>query len=199
MSETIKIPSRFWRQNPLQEMSTAQIAYFSMQLFPADEIEKELYELTTDRIAPERQAVIDAERTEIRALDNGAAVVKFMRRDYDIVNRNELCKKALEMQEDVMPLILRRFRTSAQTGFIESAALTLAHCDAAYVHQLREIYPDIRDPYAVEMASIALAFQGEEEAVPLLLQEYERLQQEYPDEEYSQGPLLALYCLYDRY
>ena len=198
MSETLKIPKQFWTQNPLLEMSAAQMAYFSMQFFSAEEIEKEIYEVAAIRIAPERQAKIDAERVEITALDSGTDIVKFMRREHDVVNRNTLCKKALEMQEDVMPLILRRFQTSAQTVFIESVALIFAHCDAVYAHKLREIYSNIRDPYAVAMASVALAFRGDKDAVPLLLQKYERLQQEYPEEDYDQGPLLALYCLYDK-
>lgn len=95
-------------------------------------------------------------------------------------------------------MALRRFQTSAQTVFIETATILLGHCDAIYARKLREIYPGIRDPYAVAMASVALAFQGDEAAVPLLLREYERLRREYPDENYDQGPLLALYSLYDK-
>lgn len=101
MSEKIKIPNQFWKQNPLEEMNAVQIAYFTMQIFPAVDLEKELHEVAAARIDPERQDRIDAERLEIAALDSGAAVVKFMRREYDIVNRNALCEKALEMQDDV--------------------------------------------------------------------------------------------------
>ena len=35
-----------------------------------------------------------------------------------------------------------------------------------------------------------------EEMIPMLLREYERFREDYPDEEYEQGPLLALYQLY---
>ena len=36
-----------------------------------------------------------------------------------------------------------------------------------------------------------------EEAIPLLMKEYERFGREYPDESYDQGPLLALYLICD--
>lgn len=198
MSKKIKIPNQFWKQNPLEAMSSAQISYFSMRIFPADEINEAMLEIASPHIPLERQTEINAELQEIASLDSGAAVVKFMRHEYDIVNRNTLCKKALEMQEDVMPLVLRRFQTSVQTVFIETAAMIFSHCDTVYAVKLREIYPDIRDPYARSIASLALAVQGDEEAVPLLLWEYERLRREYPDENYDQGPLLALYSLYKK-
>jgi len=198
MAQKIEIPHHFWKQNPLQKISTAQISYLSMTIFSADELNEKISEIIDPRLSPDRRAIIETELREIEALDNGESVVKFMRREYDIVNRNALCKKALEMQDDVMPLVLRRYRTSAQTGFIETAALIFAHCDARYEIELRKAYSDIRDPYARSTASLSLAVQADEEAIPLLMREYERLRKEYPEESYDQGPLLALYSLYGK-
>ncbi|MDE7220510.1 MAG: hypothetical protein K2O45_12970 [Oscillospiraceae bacterium] len=195
MSVQMKIPKQFWTQNPLKEMSAAQISYFSMTIFSVEELNEKISEIVSPRISADRRAAIEAELQEIEAMNNGESIVKFMRHEYDIANRNALCKKALEMQDDVIPLMLHRFRTSVQTVFIETAAMVFAHCDARYIVELREIYPAIRDPYARSIASLSLAVQKDEEAIPLLMQEYERLHREYPEESYDQGPLLALYRL----
>ena len=56
--------------------------------------------------------------------------------------------------------------------------------------------PDIRDPYARSMACVVFGMHDCEEMIPMLLREYERFRKDYPDEEYEQGPLLALYQLY---
>ena len=60
---------------------------------------------------------------------------------------------------------------------------------------MRDVYPDIRDPYARSMDSLSLAVQADEDAIPLLMQEYARLHRDYLEESYDQGPLLALYSL----
>lgn len=195
MSEQMRIPRQFWKQNPLKKMSAAQISYFSMSIFSIDELNEKMSEIIDPGISADRRTVIEEELRQIEILDSGESIIKFMRHEYDIVNRNALCKKALKMQDEVMPLVLSRFRTSAQTVFIETAAMIFAHCDARYALELREAYPNIRDPYARSIASLSLAVQEDEEAIPLLMQEYERLHRDYPEESYDQGPLLALYRL----
>lgn len=195
VTEKIKIPSQFWKKNPLKKMSAAQISYFSMTIFSMDELHEKISEIVDPGIAQERKTIIEAELREIEALNSGERIVKFMRHEYDIVNRNALCKKVLQLQDKAMPLVLHRYRTSAQTVFIETAAMIFAHCDARYALELRDVYPDIRNPYARSMASLSLAVQADEDAIPLLMQEYARLHRDYPEESYDQGPLLALYSL----
>jgi len=58
---------------------------------------------------------------------------------------------------------------------------------------LREMYNEIRYPFAQASACLVFGMQGMEEEMPFLLSEYERFQRNFPDESFDQHPLLALY------
>ena len=48
------------------------------------------------------------------------------------------------------------------------------------------------------MACLVFGIQKQEDTLPLLLTEYQRLQKEFPEESLCQGPLLAIYILYNK-
>jgi hypothetical protein len=62
-----------------------------------------------------------------------------MRKIKELQNRNLILEKALAMQVDVVPLILKRLLTSSHNVFIENAAIILANADMKYVKQLFDI------------------------------------------------------------
>lgn len=189
------LPKNFFRDHPLDEMSAPLIAHFSMTAGFQDELQAAMREIVEEKMKPERKAKIQEEREKISRLETGEEAVKFIRSGYDIVNREFLCKKLLTMQAEAMPPLLRRFRTSFQDSVTETAVYILGHAEREYVDQLIAMYPEIRSPYAQGMACVALGVQEREDALPLLLREYERLRREYPEESYCQGPLLAIYIL----
>jgi len=88
-----------------------------------------------------------------------------------------------------MPLILRRYRTCALDAFIDAAAKVFVMGEKEYAHMLREMYRDIRCPFAQACACLVFGMQGMEEEIPFLVSEYERFQREYPDESFDQHPL----------
>ena len=190
------LPKNFFKDNPLDQLSAAQIAYFAMTAGFEEKFRDIVQNVLDETLASGRKAQIAAEAAAISRLETGDEIVKFMRSDYDIANREILCKKALTMQAKVMPSMLRRLRTSFQEKFVETAVYTLAHAEQAYVDQLIEIYPEIRNPYAQSMACLVFGVQEREDTVELLLREYERLKKDYPEESYCQGPLLAIYILH---
>ena len=192
------LPKNFFRDNPLDQMSSPLVAHFSMTAGLNEKIQAAMWDILEGELAPERKAKIKTEQEEIPLLETGEAVVKFIRNDYDVVNRDRLCKKALTMQAEVMPPLLRRFKTSFQDSVTETAVYILGYADREYVDQLIAMYPEIRNPYAQSMACVALGVQKREDALPLLLREYERFKREYPEESYCQGPLLAIYILYGK-
>ena len=121
-----------------------------------------------------------------------------MRTEYDIINRWKLCQKALSMQEEVVPLMLQRLRTNKQDMFIESSIQILAYCEPVYLEQLKAMYHEIRNPYTQSMACLVFGMRHEEDTLQLLLEEYERFKKEYVEEDFSQGPLLAINILYGK-
>lgn len=190
------LPKNFFKDNPLDQLSAAQIAYFAMTAGFEEKFRDIVQNVLDETLASGRKAQIAAEAAAISRLETGDEIVKFMRSDYDIANREILCKKALTMQAKVVPSMLHRLRTSFQEKFVETAVYTLAHAEQAYVDQLIEMYSEIRNPYAQSMACLVFGVQEREDTVELLLREYERLKKDYPEESYCQGPLLAIYILY---
>ena len=192
------LPRNFFKDNPLDKMSAPLIAHFSMTAGFNEKLQNAMWYILEGRIEPERKARIEEEKAEIARLETGDAIVKFIRNDYDIANRETLCKKILTMQAEVLPPLLRRFQTSFQDSVTETTVYILGHAEREYVDQLIEMYPEIRNPYAQSMACVALGVQEREDTLPLLLREYERLKRQYPEESYCQGPLLAIYILYGK-
>lgn len=192
------LPKNFFRDNPLDKMSAPLVAHFSMTAGFNEKLQAAMWDILEGELDPERKAKIKAEQEEIPRLETGEAVVKFIRNDYDVVNRDRLCKKALTMQAEVVPPLLRRFKTSLQDSVTETTVYILSYADWEYVDQLIAMYPEIRSPYAQSMACVALGVQEREDTLPLLLREYERFKREYPEESYCQGPLLAIYILYGK-
>lgn len=193
-----QLPKGFFKKNPLNQLSSANIAYFSITAGFSGRLEKEMFDLVKKEADTRRLDKIKLEREEIPHLESGEDFVRFMRGNYDISNRSLLCKRALTMQQTVIPPMLRRFRTSMQDMFIEAAVYILAHAEQVYVDQLKTLYPEIRNPYAQSMACLVFGIQKQEDTLPLLLTEYQRLQKEFPEESLCQGPLLAIYILYNK-
>ena len=193
-----QLPKGFFKKNPLDQLSAANIAYFSITAGFDEDLENEVFDLARKKMDAQRLDKINREREEIPHLETGEDFVRFMRSDYDIVNRHMLCKRALTMQQIVIPPMLHRFCTSMQDMFIETAVYILAHAEQSYVEQLKSLYPKIRDPYAQSMTCLVFGIQKQEDTLPLLLAEYQRLQKEFPEENLDQGPLLAIYILYNK-
>ena len=191
-----KLPKSFFKKNPLEKMSTAIIADFSLTVEFNDRLQEEMKKILDERISDERHIKIAKDREEVQKLDSGEAVVTYMRKDHDNVADPMFCKKALTMEAEAAPLIVKRYKTTGQDRFVELAFRILAKADKKYTQQLFEEYREIRDPYAQAMACLLFGEHEMEDAVPLLLKEYERFKKEYPDESLNQAPLLALHILY---
>ena len=198
MMNTELLPKNFFRDNTLDEMSVPLFAQFFMTAYFDDKVHNAISESLEGIMDPERKAKIKEEQEKISRLETGEEVVKFIRGDYDVLNQTLLCKKALTMQAEVMPPLLRRFKTSLQDRVTEVTVYILGHAEREYVDQLIEMYSEIRSPYAQSMACLALGVQKREDELPFLLREYERFKREYPAELYCQGPLLAIYILHGK-
>ena len=197
MNERI-VPKNFFRDNPFQSFSAAQIAHFKMSVSFEAEIDKIMEETVSRGIAAERRASIAEEKYKIEGFSTAEEVVAFMRTSFDGVNQTQLCRKALTMQETVIPLMLQRYRTTLQDVFVDTSVMILARAEKCYVERLMEMYDQIRNPYAKSMACLVIGMRKTEGAAPLLLKEYERMKREYPEESLCQGPLLGLYAMYDK-
>lgn len=193
-----ELPETFWRSHPLEDFGAAKLMYTSiLSMRMGDEMDA-IYEMLAPDLAQSRQENINAVDDVLDKISTASEMISFLRHEHELVVEHTICRRALEMKEELMPLLLRRYRTSALDYFIETAALIFYHSHLEYLEQLWDMYHDIRSPYAQAAACLVLGLRGDEEIVPFLLKEYERLRQSYPGESYAQSPLLALYFLYQK-
>lgn len=140
---------------------------------------------------------MEQDKQEVAALSSGEDIARYMRKRHDILASPALCEKTLSLIEDAAPHIIKRYMTTAQDTFIELAFRIFIRADKRYAEELYSVYHNIRDPYARAVACLLFGRHNMEPSVPLLLREYKRFQTDYPDEDFEQFPLLALYILFD--
>ena len=82
-----QLPKGFFKKNRLNELSSANIAYFSMTSGFDERLEKKIFDLAKESMNTERLDKIKQEQEEISTLETGEEFVRFMRRNYDVANR----------------------------------------------------------------------------------------------------------------
>ena len=107
------LPKSFFRNNPLMEYSAAAIAHFVITERPTAKLEQTILDITENSIDDGRKERIRQERQSIEQTDDPAVLVEIMRKGCDVFNQQLLCTKVLDLHEQTMPLLLRRYRTCA--------------------------------------------------------------------------------------
>lgn len=193
------LPNSFFKKNPLKDISAATIGYYMIVSKSIRELDQMISDTAAQSIDASRKEKIRLERQRIEQTDDPAELVEIMRKGHDIVNQRFLCDKIIALHEQTMPLVLKRYRTCALDQFVDAATTIFALGEKRYAQMLREMYGDIRYPYARARACLVFGMQGMEEEIPFLLSEYRYFQQAYPEESFDQHPLLALYLLHGKY
>lgn len=198
-NEKNKLPKSYFKAHPLDELSFARLSFFQMaelKLGVASEVFFE--EQTSMLLSQERKDRITAENERIMKLQTAEEIIDALRKEREILCRDAIVQRALELEDVVLPLLLKRYQTNGVDYFIEGAAQILARADRKYSETLFADYSLIRAAYARAQACLVFAAQNMTLTIPLLVQEVERLGQvknrEYKSD-LSQAPLLALYVL----
>lgn len=198
MQEHMQLPKHFFEENPLLEFSTALLTHFRMITVTITEFEKGFSKLVVPAMERSRYEQYMAEKECIRNLNKAEDIVSYMRKSKDILNFSLLLQKAIAYQDEVIPLVLKRVCSSAHDVFIENTAVLIANADTKYTEQLYAVFPDIRNTYARSELSIVFGVKKKAEYTQLLLEQFRIIKKERPDRNYDQGPLLALYLIYDK-
>lgn len=69
--------------------------------------------------------------------------------------------------------------------------------DTKYTEQLYDLFPDIRNAYARSELCIVFGVKKKAEYTSLLVEQFRKIKAERTDNDYEQGPLLALNLIYD--
>lgn len=197
--EKNQLPRHFFEKNQLQELSAAMLTHFRMITLAVPELNEKVAEVAAPFMEQSRVEQYQNEKDAITNLVEAEEIVAYMRKIKETSNSSLLIEKALEFQDTVIPLVLKRICKSGHDIFIENAALLLANAEDKYTEDLYDIFSDIRNPYARSELCIVFGVKKKKEYTDLILEQYVQIKKERPDQNYEQGPLLALHLIYDHF
>ena len=194
---TTKLPRNFFEENPLDSITAGQLTYFHMVTLLNSDFHDAVSGLVTPLMDDERKQDIQSELELIANTTKPEEVVLLLKKVKDLTNKTALCRKVLDMEDEVIPLIINRLKRSRFDIFIEAAVIILAHADEKYIDELIEIFPDIQGAYARSEICVLFACRERHDALPLIIDAYYKLQWELAetDNDWEQGPLFAIYLL----
>ena len=193
----IQLPKHFFEDHPLKVISAAKLTHIEMITFTMPDLCDEINGVIVSAMEKPRYEQYMAEKDYIMNLNRAEEIVSYMRKLKNPVNRDLLIQKALDYQDDVLPLVLKKICTSGHDVFIERTAVLIANADEKYTKQLYDIFPDIRNAYARSELCIVFGVRKKVEYTQLLMEQFRRIKEERPDTDYEQGPLLALCLIYE--
>ena len=169
-----QLPKHFFEDNPLKEFSAALMTHFRMITVTISELNEQVNEMVIPVMEKSRHEQYLTEKECIMNLNKAEDIVSYMRKIKDPTNSSLLIQKAVEYQDDVMPLVLKRICKSGHDVFIENAAILFANVDVKYTEQLHDIFSDIRNAYARSELCIVFGVKKKEEYIQLLMEQFKK-------------------------
>ena len=193
------LSNKFFRDNPTEQLSAQAIAQFEIRLNET-ELRNEVNKLVLTNVDMERKAKSEDEAQVLSAISNAQDAARFMRRSVDSLNKEILIQKLLDFEDEILPTVIQMLKTTGNTYFIENSTRFLSKCGNNPTEHLLQIFDEMRDAYAQSMIFIVLGFRADEDAIPWIYEKYfEFKKKDTADEKYSEGALLALYKLSERF
>ena len=196
LESAFSIPEQFFKENPISEMCTGTLLMFEMDILFNKDLRAEMEKAVKQVSSEGRFCEIRADAALTEAADTPEKIIERMRKG-DISNREAVCAKALNMEDDIMPEVIRLLKRSSYDNFIETATLTLSKAKECYIDQIIAEFDEIRSPYAMCSCCILLAFRNRFDALPIIMKAYQSLRKrkEESDRRCSEGALYAIYTL----
>ena len=185
------LSERFFRDNPIKELTEQQFVYVQIQTPKLAETASEFVRAHDNRADEERENLLHENDFDI--------LLKMLRGKCDGLSFDILYQRILEHKETLVPRMLEMFKTSLNDIFIENTVKILIQTQKDYSEVLLKTLDEIRSPYALYLACITLGFIAVEDAIPVLIKKFNEFKSLYPDENYEQGPLYGLIKLNERF
>jgi len=155
--------------------------------------------LKNNQFNTERIERIAREKEMIQSACDPQEVFGLLRKPLERLNEDLLIGKALEYEEEILPMVIDKLIRSGQDIFIDNAVQIIAKSQKDYTWMLKDRFEEIRSNYARSMVCIVFGLRQNEDIIPWLVDIYYEMKKQYPKEEYCQGPLVALYELNRRF
>ena len=200
-----KLLDRFFKESEVKEdevPSAPAFAHFYLTLENNPEANEKIQETLNEAVLkekPEREKEALAEKAEIESATSSEQLVRIMRRNTDPLNQHILVDKAMEFEDEIIPDIVKRLKTSLNDGFIETAIRILTKSKKNVADELIGCFDDIRNPYAQSMILVMLGFKADEARIPWFIEKFKELKMRYPNESYCEGAYYALWEMESRF
>ena len=107
-------------------------------------------------------------------------------------NQLLLRNRILEKEDAMLPLVQRMVLRNKQDVFIENTVYFFLKCEADPSSWIMEHYALVQSAYMKSMLCLVLGFKGIPEYIPFLIEEAKKMEKNYPQETFDQGPTLAV-------
>ncbi len=124
---------------------------------------------------------------------------KLMRKNMSALNRFNLRSRLLNEEKEVIDLLKQKSLTSRHSLFIENALYFFLRCEENVSGWVLENYDDFTSDYLKGLYCLIIGFRGDQDAIPFLIKEAERLEALDPQGSLDQGPTLAVAELAERF
>lgn len=185
---------KFMEYHQVEGISAADIEY---ALHTNPEVAEKAYEFI-NKISDKK----DDEtllRKRIEECNKPEELVNYMRKPMNFSIRELLRTKLLQNEALVLPLIKEKCLRNSFDIFIENAVNFFIRSETNCSEWIMENYSQFRSEYLKSLICLALGFRGEVDLIHFLIEQAERYEFEYPEENFERGPALAVEELYYRF
>lgn len=189
-----KLNNKYFKKHPIKDISAAKITYNMTAVYDIDD----LVNKTLDEGYKPKEEELQL-RDEILKEHDSEKLLKYMRKNLTLISRIELYYRILEHEEEMMPLIKKRAMTSMQDEFIENVIYFFIHCQEDCCDWILQQYNNIRSEYLKSQLCLVLGHRGDISMIEFLMGEVKRFENLHLDEDFEQGPILALQLIKDNY
>ena len=193
-----ELPVHFFRDNPIRDnLTTGQQMWFQMKTVFDTDVGNMISEYVLPTFDEARKETMQLEKEAIEHLSTPEEVVRFMRKQIEIPNRDFLCRKAVSMGGELWSLIIDKLMKNGIDTFIECAVLILSRAEEVYIDRIAGEFRQFRNSYARAEATVLLAYRGRKDALKSIYDEYTELSRSKDPEIYrlSQTVLYSIYML----
>lgn len=128
----------------------------------------------------------------IEKTDDINELINILNKGPDQLNRVKLKMKLIERRQDAMPLIMKGLQKQQCSAFAEIAIEIIHATGEDYSNEIIEIIEHYqRNAYIVSLLCMILGFYENDRSKKLLWDYYHYFKEHFPNEIYSDGPLLA--------
>ena len=182
----------FFEANNVHKISAARLLYSFMIYHHAEGVINRVARQFIDRGKDELNRIKESKDIE--------TLVEIMKGNPDPINHEPLMVKLANKRTQALPVILRELKEPQNDSFVELAVRILYRIGVNCSGEIIDIINsgNNRKAYAISTLCVLLGFYDNEHSEKVLWDYYHYLRYKYPNEIYSDGPLLGLIEMRER-